>query len=303
MQIDVVIVNYRSAGALAVSLPVLLRFAGDQAQVIVSDNSPGDGAAEQVLALVPAANVITNSGNLGFAAAVNRAVRASHADLVLLANPDICDIDGSLAQVVQRFEEDPRLAAVGVVLVDEHGLIQQGWNSCPTPWDVLFFSTPLWRLAHRGKESIGAGRGHGGRRVPALCGAFLFLRRDALLDVGPFDERFFLYYEETDWLVRAARREWRSLVATEVRVVHQACSSDGGSVGVDREQLLLQSQQRYLRKHFGIAAERLVWLGLLAAGCVRLVGAALRRPTSPHVVRQECARLRVLASLRTRHPD
>jgi GT2 family glycosyltransferase len=90
------------------------------------------------------------------------------------------------------------------------------------------------------------------RQVDAATGACLFLRRAALEDVGLFDESFFLYWEETDWLIRAARQGWHTLYLPSLEAVHIGRrSTDVSSETLSL--LLLESQHVYARKHFGQA--------------------------------------------------
>ena len=93
------------------------------------------------------------------------------------------------------------------------------------------------------------------RPVDAARGACLFMRRAAFGDVGLFDERFFLYYEETDWLIRAKRRGWRTVFLPTVEVVHAGAGSSP-DVRSPHDLLLLESQHRYARKHFGPTRRR-----------------------------------------------
>ena len=253
MTLDVVLVNYRSGPRLDASLPALQSFAPD-ASVIVVDNSPGDASARVVHRCVPGSRVITNIENRGFAAAVNQGVRAGTGDLVLLANPDIQSVRGALATVEAEFDRDPRLAAVGVRLLNPDGSLQRSCRTELRPFDLLSETLalharfPRWRRARRFRMLDWA---YDDRRyVDFASGALLFLRRAAIQDVGPFDERFFVYYEEADWLVRAKANGWRTLFCPEIEAVHDAGTSSGESP--DRLSLLLaESQHRYARKHFG----------------------------------------------------
>jgi GT2 family glycosyltransferase len=116
---------------------------------------------------------------------------------------------------------------------------------------------------------------HSEERVVELAtGALLFIRRAAFEDVGPFDEQFFMYWEETDWLERARAKGWQLVYTPVVGAVH----SVGGSSGSDTSHsvLLLESTYKYTRKHFGTPtafALRTAWiladLARLAAGAVR----------------------------------
>ena len=109
------------------------------------------------------------------------------------------------------------------------------------------------------------------RLVDAATGAFLLLRRAALDDVGPFDERFFVYCEEVDWQVRAARRGWRTQFLPALEAYHETTGSSPG-VRSRSSLLLLESQHRYSEKHFGrpvSLALRATLIGIDAARVVR----------------------------------
>ena len=256
------------------TLGVAREFGGETAGVIVVDNSPGDGAAGVVRAAVPDACVITNPVNRGYAAAVNQALANARADVVLLLNPDVERIAGRYADVVDAFR-DPRVAAVVTRTLDADGSVTPNCFRAPRPFDLIAEDValadrfPRWQRPRRYRLLDWDYRSL--RQVDAATGACLFLRRSALADVGPFDERFFVYYEETDWMVRAKRRGWRTVFVPTVEAVH---ASGGSSPGVRSRAslLLLESQHRYARKHFGRttgAALRVGLIGLDAARAAR----------------------------------
>ena len=219
MSVDVVVVNYRSAPVIGRAVAAARGLAGEGAGVIVVDNSPGDGAAEAVRAVARDATVLANRRNRGFAAAVNRAIAVSTADVVLLLNPDVDRIDGDYADVEAAFA-DPCVAAVAARLEHPDGSPLGNCFTAPRAFDYLSEDLALaqrfpgWgrprRFRQLDRDPAEAGT------VGWSSGACLFLRRAAIGDVGPFDERFFVYYEETDWLIRAKRRDWHTVFRPEV---------------------------------------------------------------------------------------
>ena len=272
MRVDVVVVNYRSAALIGRAIAVARELAGADAGVIVVDNSPGDGAAEAVHAAAPAAAIIRNARNRGYAAAVNQAVAASAAEVLLLINPDVQEVAGSMADVATAFA-DPRVAAVVPRLVNPDGTLQPSCIRAPRPFDMISEDVALtqrfpgWRRPRRYRmldwDHADA------RPVDAATGACLFLRRSALADVGPFDERFFVYYEETDWLIRAKRRGWRTVFLPAVRATHVSAGSSPGA-RARPSLLLLESQHRYARKHFGLVTAALLRTTLTGIDTARL---------------------------------
>jgi GT2 family glycosyltransferase len=253
VSVDVVVVNYHSAPLIGRAVAASRRLVGAEAGVIVVDNSPGDGAVAAVRAAAPEATVLANRTNRGFAAAVNRAIAVSTADVLLLLNPDVDAITGAYADVEAAFA-DPRVAALAARLEHPDGRPLGNCFTAPRAFDFLSEDMalaqrfPRWgrprrfRLLDRDPAAAGT--------VDWASGACLFLRRAAFADVGPFDERFFVYCEETDWMVRARRRGWVTAYVPSIRAVH---ATAGSSPGVDARPslLLLESQHRYARKHFG----------------------------------------------------
>lgn len=272
-RLDVIIVNFHSAPLIRRTIAIAREFAGAGARVIMVDNSRTDGASEIVRSAEPDAIVIANPVNRGYAAAINQAFGVADADVVLLINPDIRDIYGSYRDVVDAFR-DPHVGAVVTRLLNSGGSVEPNCFRAPRPFDFLSEDLalverfPNWRRPRRYRmmdcDLADA------RPVDAATGACLFIRRAAIDDVGWFDERFFFYYEETDWLIRAKRRGWQTLFLPTLEAVH---TSGGSSPGVRSRHalLLLESQHRYARKHFGAPKAALVRALLVAIDTARLV--------------------------------
>ena len=272
--LDVVIVNFHSQRWIRRAIALAYEFGEEATRVILVDNSPGDGAADIARATDRNATIITNSTNRGYAAAVNQGVAIGSADTVLLLNPDVLRISGRHADVLEAFHE-PDVAAVVTRLRDTSGAISPSCFHTPRLMDfvaqdlALAARFPGWKWPRRYR--IADWDYASPRRVDAATGACLFLRRAALGDVGAFDERFFVYYEETDWLIRARQRGWRTMFLPTVEAVHASGASSPG-VAARPSLLLLESQHRYAEKHFGRVASiglRATQLGIDAARSVR----------------------------------
>jgi N-acetylglucosaminyl-diphospho-decaprenol L-rhamnosyltransferase len=276
-KLDVVVVNFHSARLIGRTIEIVREFAGAGARLIMVDNSPGDGAAEHVRAADPEALVVANTVNRGYAAAVNQAVAVADADLLLLLNPDIGGISGSYFDVLNAFR-DPCVGAVVARLLNSDGTLQPSCIRAPRPFDLisedLAFAArfPTWQRPRQYRMLDWDHRE--ARPVDAARGACLFIRRGAIADVGPFDEFFFLYYEETDWLIRAKRRGWRTVFLPTVEAVHTSAGSSPDARSRN-DLLLLESQHRYARKHFGPATTALLRTTQLGIDTARLARHAL----------------------------
>lgn len=269
-----IIVSFHSAPLIERTVSVADRYAGGRARFVLVDNSPGDGAADILRSLKPDAVVISNPVNRGFAAAVNQGVAAGDGDTLLLLNPDVDRVTGSHADAVSAFE-DPRVATVAARLRNPDGTVQPSCFRAPRPFDLvsedLALAQRFPRLERPRRYRMLDWDYRTPRLVDAATGAFLLLRRAALDDVGPFDERFFVYCEEVDWQIRAAMRGWRTQFLPALEAYHETAGSSPG-VRSRSSLLLLESQHRYSEKHFGrpvSMALRATLLGIDAARVVR----------------------------------
>lgn len=276
-RLDAIVVNFHSTRLIGRTIAIVRDFAGAGTRLIMVDNSPGDGAADIVRAADPDATIIENPVNRGYAAAINQAVAAAEADFLVLINPDVGHIFGNYADVREAFRDD-RVGAVVTRLLNSDGTLQPNCISAPRPFDLisedlaLAARFPNWRRPRRYRMLDWDHRE--ARPVDAARGACLFMRRAAIADVGPFDEFFFLYYEETDWLIRAKRRGWRTVLLPTVEAVHAGAGSSP-DVRSSHDLLLLESQHRYAWKHFGPTQAALLRTTQLGIDTVRLARHAL----------------------------
>lgn len=195
--------------------------------------------------------------NAGFGGGVNRALSdrlAPGAD-VLLLNPDARITPDQIDILRRGLREDPDLASVGPAQVDESGQPAQVEWTFPSP-------------ANAWLEAVGLARWQSGARF--VIGSILLLRAEALDQVGGFDERFFLYAEETDWAYRASLLGWRHSAVKESRAVHLGAGTS--SDPRRREAHFHASQERYFRKHYGAVgwsiARAAVWTGAMVRAAV-----------------------------------
>jgi N-acetylglucosaminyl-diphospho-decaprenol L-rhamnosyltransferase len=168
------------------------------------------------------ARLIVNERPLGFAANVNRGVDATNAPFVVVANPDTEPEPGGVATLREFAEAHPRAGIVGPRLVYPDGRPQSSRRRWPTVSGTLVRRTFLRRVlggtqrAHYGLDVEPA------EPVPAdwLLGAFLFLRRAMLDELGGFDDHFRLYGEEIDLAYRAAKAGWERWYVPDAVVIH-----------------------------------------------------------------------------------
>lgn len=204
--------------------------------VIVVDNASTDGSVEFVRGGFPGVRLLELTRNLGFAGGNNAGIRATGAPFVVLLNNDTRVRPGFLAAVRTAALSEPRAAAVTAKLVFAN-----------RPHTIQNAGTVL--LSDGAGVDRGAGETDSGQyglreEVFGFCGAAALLRRSALSDCGLFDERFFMYYEDTDLSWRFRLRGWTVVYepAAVVEHVHAASSGEWSSFftfHVDRNRVLM----------------------------------------------------------------
>lgn len=248
----VVVVAFHAADLLDRCLAGL----GGAFDVAVVDNSSDPDVAE--VAARHGASYLAPGHNLGFAAGVNLGTSTRDGRDVLLLNPDAVITPAAVRLLHARLTGDRTLAAVAPAQRDPlDGVDARVAWPFPTPGGAWL-------------EAVGLG---GLRRRPDfLIGSVLLIADRALTDVGDFDDRYFLYAEETDWQRRATDRGWRVALCPEVTSTHVGAGTGGDPTA--RETHFQASHERYIRSHHGTTG----WWSYRAAA---LLGSAVRTVVLP----------------------
>jgi N-acetylglucosaminyl-diphospho-decaprenol L-rhamnosyltransferase len=276
VRIGVIVVSHRSRRHLPDCLTALAAaLDGLDHDVLVVDNASDDDTRSWLQDNVDARRLVLHSENRGFAVAVNQAAAGVAADALLLLNPDTVIDPGALRRLVRELAGDPAIGAAGPQLLFPDGSPQPSAWRVPGAASLAFEALMLYNLFPRSRLHAWEPAGGESEDVPCLSGACLLVRRACWDVAGGFDERFFLYYEDMDFSVRARRAGFRLRLVPEARVIHDR----GGSSFQDRRQFLYhfhESRRRFLRKHHGP-----VYGGLLAG----MDGAGLALRAVAHFLR------------------
>ena len=254
MELSVIIVNYHSQQPLMSCLRALATEAISMAhEIVLVDNSPGDGTAEAVAAQFPSVRVIANSDNVGFARAVNQGIRATSGALVLMLNPD-CELrQGALGRLVTWLGRHLDCAIAGPRILNPDGSLEFSARGYPGALTFLFnrysLMTRLWPGNPWSRRYLLSDWDHQSPRdVDWLSGACMLVRRAAIDAVGALDEAFFMFNEDVDWCRRMNLAGWRvSYVPEAVAVHHIGASRHRVSSRVIWERH--RGMAHYFRKH------------------------------------------------------
>jgi N-acetylglucosaminyl-diphospho-decaprenol L-rhamnosyltransferase len=270
-RIDVIVVCWNDKQKIATALDsvfALGEVAADPAfaNVVVSDNGSSDGSREFIRERYgDRVTIVENNANLGFAAACNRAFVKTSSPVAFLLNPDAELKDRALANIVAFLDAHPHCGIAGSRIYNYDGTIQQSCGEFDT-WTGAFLRSSAWgELPPFQRYANGASlrNFHYDRpqRVDLAIGAALAIRRSLLDEIGPFDERFFLYHEEVDFAKRAATAGWETWFVPTSEAVHEGMGSAKGQYSVEARKQV--SRRKYWIKHHGY-----VWYFALVAALV-----------------------------------
>jgi N-acetylglucosaminyl-diphospho-decaprenol L-rhamnosyltransferase len=265
----------RAAGALAFavvawdaldhireSLPRLLEVASElDAQVVVVDNASTDGTREFLSASGEAQaaqiQLIANRRNRGYAAAAKQAAAAVPGCDLFLVNPDVTIASASdVLRMVSVMDDLPRAGVLAPRLVAPDGKPQPSARTFPGVLAMAGHASAARRigLARRAAERyLALPEGDRPTQVDWAIGAALLIRREAWETVGGFDERFFLYLEDTDFCLRCSRVDWETWYVPEISLRHEyarASAPEKGWVGLSAARRHhVASMVRFFAKH------------------------------------------------------
>lgn len=242
-QVAIILLNWHGWRDTLECLASLEKLDYPNHRVLVVDNASTDDSVERIQAVYPDIPLIVNERNLGFGGGCNVGIRKSledGADYIWLLNNDTKAELHALTAMVEVAEADPKVGAVGSVLyyMDEPEKVQAWGGGYINFW--LGVSRHHFVLAPE-------------NRLHYLTGASLLLRREALEQVGLFDEEFFMYWEDTDLGFRLRKGGWRLAVAEGSCIWHKESASLGKKSPL-LDQYFNASAVRFFRKHAPLPA-------------------------------------------------
>jgi hypothetical protein len=223
--VSIVIVTYNSARVIGACLDALAAdCASGLAEVIVVDNASADESVEVVRRNYPWATLVAGRENLGYSKGVNLGIQRARGRYLLILNPDTVVRRGALRRLIEFVEKTPDAGIVGPKLVFHDGTVQLSCRRFYTIRVLLLRRTPLGKLF----KNAGAVREHlmldfdhaSTREVDWVLGAAMFVRREAIDNVGMMDERFFLYFEDVDWCYRMKQRGLKVYYLADAVIEH-----------------------------------------------------------------------------------
>jgi GT2 family glycosyltransferase len=262
MDLSIIIVNWNTKDLLLRCLNAIYQTVrAVEMEVIVVDNGSKDGSVAAAVERFPKARFIQNQMNLGFARANNQALSVAAGRYLLLLNPDTVVRDRAIENLLSFMEADPKVGVAGGQLINPDGSKQNSIANFPTlATELLNKSLLRWLFPGRfpGKERV-----YGEPiEVESVIGACMMVRGKTVEEVGPLDEGYFLFLEETDWCYRMKKAGWKVYHVPAAQVYHfQGKSAETDIKGAKIE--YYRSRYRFFQKHRGLFQRALLLLGLM----------------------------------------
>lgn len=256
--LDVIIVNYNTGNLLERCVSSLRQAAaGLSVQVVIVDNASRDDSLNVIRQRLPDCTLIANTQNVGFGRANNQALAVCHAPFVLLLNTDAFVSTDTLAKSLAHMQAKLQIGVLGVCLRDELGHGVNAGRVFPSPWHSFLLQTGLFkRFLHEEDAVLAAREKSGVRECDWVVGCYYLIRRSVIDQVGLFDPRYFLYFEEVDHCRAVWKAGWTIECLTTTCVIHigGASAKSEGELNVGRQipELQIESGLLYYRKHEGL---------------------------------------------------
>ena len=282
IDVSIILVCWNSLRLTSAAIQTLrAHTTGVQYEIIVIDNGSAEAASAKELGrCFPDIQLILNPENLGFAAANNQGIALARGRYVLLLNSDTEQTENAIGRAVEYMDAQPHVGILGIMHRngDPGQTFQRSTAPFPTP---IASCRRVIRGTFRKTQAVVPNEPPLEKEVDWVTGSFLFARRACLDQVGPLDERFFVYVEDIDLCYQARKAGWQVRFWPGVSLVHLGSSS--ADRVADKTFMLYRNELEFFRKNqprlatfvFYMVMTTRLWLSTLyQAG--RLVGRRAR---------------------------
>lgn len=244
--VHALVLSFRGRDVVQECLDTLLASSYPNLTVVLLDNGCTDGTPEFVAAQYgDRVEIMPQGGNLGFATANNNGIKAAlgrGAEYVLLLNDDIVVDPEMVSELVEVAESDPSIGMTGPKIYY--------WK----PSDQIWFAGGEVSLAKGTTRHIGIRERDNGQYdrqvdVDYLTGCALLVKRELIEHVGVLDPGYRMYFEDTDWSMRAAETGWRRVYVPTAKLWHKISVSSGGQLSPLKLRRKLASSWRFFTRY------------------------------------------------------
>jgi len=235
MDLSIIILNYKSKGLVKQCVKnIITATANLNYEIIVIDNDSKDDIDKMLKENFPQVKFIQTGANLGFAAGNNVGLKEAQGKYLMILNPDVTVLNGTIEKMIKFMEENPEVGLVGPKLINPNGSYQISCRTFTKTKHIILLRTPLGKLSWAkeclDKHLMADFDRLTNREVDWLHGACLLAKKLAVNEIGMFDERYFMYVEDIDWCRRFWLANYKVYYLAEAEMVHLLeKASDHGS--------------------------------------------------------------------------
>lgn len=241
MDVSIIIIAWNVRNLLQSCLESIYKETkGIKFEVIYVDNASTDGSLDMVTEKFPQVKIIKNHENKGFTTTNNQGIEIADGRYILLLNSDTIVIDNAIAKTVRFADKHPEAAIVGCKILNPNKTLQRSCFMNVSILNLLLSAIYLHKIFSKnkffGREWITWWDYNETREVDAVIGCYALVRKEAIDQVGTFNEIFFIYSDEADWCFRFRKSGWKVLFTPEAEIIHYG----GQTVKCMKERFLFQ---------------------------------------------------------------
>ncbi len=230
-------------------------------ELIVVDNGASD-ATRGLLKSYKNVTYLRNKENIGFSKAVNRGMSISRGRYILLLNPDAKFENDVLAKMISHLDEEPSVGIGSCIINYPDGSLQESIRRFPKLSDQLLIMLKAPHVLHNIKvidrymmRDVDPRKT---QEVESIMGAFMFIRKEVIEQIGFLDEQYFIWFEEVDYCKMTHDKGWKIKYYSDVSIKHHKGKMFSKIATIKKQKWIRQSMRKYILKHEG----RLAWLVL-----------------------------------------
>ncbi|TDS56540.1 glycosyltransferase family 2 protein [Myroides indicus] len=254
MQLSVIILNYNVRFFLEQCIKSVQKSLKNlEGEIIVVDNNSQDDSSAMMRELFPDIRYIQNQTNLGFPKGNNIGVSMAKGEYICILNPDTVVAEDTFEKALHFIQTRNDIGILGCKLIDGRGsFLPESKRGIPTVWRSMTKICGMHKLFPNSKYFNGYYASHLRNNqqgeVEVLVGAFMLMKKELYLDLGGFDEQFFMYVEDTDLSYRSLKQGKVNYYFPETAIIHYK----GESTVKDKEYVkrFHSGTQIFYQKHF-----------------------------------------------------
>ncbi len=238
MKLTVIIVAYNSEDFIEDCVKSVIKYLPQNSEIIVVDNNSSDGTVKKLETFLPGISLIKSDQNLGFAKANNFASKKAQGEYLFFLNPDTEILEPIFEVLLNFYEKNGGVGLVAPKLIQPNGKIQESVKNLPTIWGAI--KEFILQIPHAYSQF--APKENDPIEVESVYGAAMLIKKYLFEQVGGFDEKYFLYYEDVDFCKRIRQLNKKIYYYPKVKIKHLV----GATKSIqDKYQLNLESANLY----------------------------------------------------------